>query len=77
MAEVLGAVMVDDLELQNGIMELLKERDEQSRVDRSSGQDGTVLRAVLWHCHQPDQQQVLLVKLRLPPTRSTARRENR
>ncbi|MGB6250775.1 MAG: hypothetical protein WBF54_16770 [Terriglobales bacterium] len=59
MAEVLGAVMVDDLELQNGIMELLKERDEQSRVDRSSGQDGTVLRAVLWHCHQPDQQQVL------------------
>jgi hypothetical protein len=53
-----GAVMVHDLELQSGIIELLKERDEQSRVDRASGQDGTVLKAVLWHCHQPDQQQV-------------------
>jgi hypothetical protein len=60
LAEVLGAVIVDDLELQNGIMELLQERDEQSRVDRASGQDGMVLKAVLWHCHQPDQQQVFV-----------------
>lgn len=60
LAEVLGAVIVDDLELQKGIMELLQERDEQSRVDRASGQDGMVLKAVLWHCHQPDQQQVFV-----------------
>ena len=58
MAEVLGAVIVDDLELRKGIMELLQERDEQSRVDRASGQSGMVLRAVLWHCHKHDQQQV-------------------
>jgi len=62
MAEVLGAVMVHDPELQSGIMELLQERDEQSRVDRASGQDGMVLKAVLWHCHQPDQQQQLFVR---------------
>ena len=42
------------------IVELLQERDEQSRVDRASGQDGMVLRAVLWHCHQPDQQQMFV-----------------
>jgi len=60
MAQVLGASIVNDLELQHGIIELLKERDEQSRVDRASGQDGVVLKAVLWHCHQPDQQQVFV-----------------
>jgi hypothetical protein len=60
MAQVLGASIVDDPELQSGIIELLKERDEQSRVDRSSGQNGIVLRSVLWHCHQPDQQQLFV-----------------
>jgi hypothetical protein len=60
MAEVLGAVIVDDPELQKDIIELLQERDEQSRVDRASGQDGMVLKAVLWHCHQPDEQQVFV-----------------
>lgn len=59
MAHVLVA-SIDDLELRNGIIELLKERDEQSRVDRASGQDGIVLKAVLWHCHQSDQQQVFV-----------------
>ncbi|MGA8212323.1 MAG: hypothetical protein WB799_01935, partial [Candidatus Sulfotelmatobacter sp.] len=57
-AQVLGAAMVCDPELQRGIIELLKERDEQSRVDHASGQNGMVLRAVLWHCHQHNQQQV-------------------
>jgi len=60
MAQVLGASIVDDPELQSGIIELLRERDEQSRVDRSSGQNGVVLRSVLWHCHQPDQQQLFV-----------------
>ena len=59
-AHVLGAAIVRDSELQQGIIELLQERDEQSRVDRASGQDGMVLKAVLGHCHQSDQQQVFV-----------------
>jgi hypothetical protein len=57
-AEVLGAAIVDDPELQGGIIDVLKERDEQSRVDRASGLNGVVLRAVLSYCHQKDQQKV-------------------
>jgi hypothetical protein len=60
MAEVLGAAIVDDPELQRGIIDLLQERDEQSRVDRASGLDGMVLRAVLFHCHHKDQQKVFV-----------------
>jgi hypothetical protein len=63
MAQVLGASIIDDSELQRGIIELLKELDEQSRVDRASGQNGIVLKAVLWHCHQPDPQQVFVRKI--------------
>jgi hypothetical protein len=59
-AEVLGAAIVDDPELQRGIIEFLKERDEQSRVDQAGGQNGVVLRAVLFHCHQNDQQKVFV-----------------
>jgi len=54
-ADVLAAAIVDDVELQRGIMEVLKDRDEQSRVDRATGVNGLVLRAVLFHCHQKDQ----------------------
>jgi hypothetical protein len=60
MAQVLGASIGNDPELQRGIIELLRERDEQSRVDRASGQNGIVLKAVLWHCHQLDQQQAFV-----------------
>ena len=60
MAQVLGASIINDPELQHGIIDLLQEHDQQSRVDRACGQDGVVLRAVLWHCHQPDQQQVFV-----------------
>lgn len=60
MAQVLGASIVNDPELQRGIIALLKGRDEQSRVDRATGQNGIVLKAVLWHCHQSDQQQVFV-----------------
>jgi len=60
MAEVLGAAIVDDPALQRGIIDVLKDRDEQSRVDRASGLDGVVLRAVLSHCHQKDQQKLLV-----------------
>jgi hypothetical protein len=59
-AQVLGAPIVGNPELQRDIIELLKERDEQARVDRASGQNAVVLRAVLRHCHQPDRQQVLV-----------------
>lgn len=59
-AGVLGAAIVDDPELQQGILEVLKGYDEQTRTDRASGLEGTVLRAVLSHCHQKDQQQVFV-----------------
>lgn len=55
-AEMLGAAIVDDVELQRGIIEVLKDRDEQSRVDRASGVNGVVLRAILFHCHQKEPQ---------------------
>ena len=54
-ADVLAAAIVDDVELQRGIIEVLKDRDEQSRVDRATGVNGLVLRAVLFHCHQKDE----------------------
>jgi hypothetical protein len=58
-AEVLAAAIVDDVELQRGIIEVLKDRDEQSRVDRATGVNGLVLRAVLFHCHQQDQRKLV------------------
>jgi len=54
-ADALAAAVVDDVELQRGIIEVLKDRDEQSRVDRATGVNGLVLRAVLFHCHQKHQ----------------------
>ncbi len=54
-ADVLAAAMVDDVELQRGVIEVLKDRDEQSRVDHATGVNALVLRAVLFHCHQKDQ----------------------
>lgn len=60
MAQTLSMPVEHDPELQRGVIELLQERDQQSRVDRASGQDGMVLRAVLWHCHQPDGRQVFV-----------------
>jgi hypothetical protein len=57
-AEVLGATVVDDEKLQNKLIDLLKERDEQSRVDHSVGLKGAVVRAVLSHCHQRDQEKI-------------------
>lgn len=53
-ARPLAAVMVDDFFLQGRVVELLKESNEQARVDRSSGLKGVVVRAVLSHCHQND-----------------------
>ena len=54
-AEVLGAAIVDNTELQARVIALMGERDKQSRVDRSSGIHGMVVRAVLLHCHESDQ----------------------
>ncbi|MGD1081648.1 MAG: hypothetical protein ABR881_25300 [Candidatus Sulfotelmatobacter sp.] len=58
MAQVLGAPLDGDPELQKGIIELLKDLNEQVRADRSCGLSAMVLRAVLWYCHQPERQQV-------------------
>ena len=55
-ADVLAAAIVNDLELQRGIIEALKVRDEESRVDRATGLNGLIVQAVLFHCHQKDQQ---------------------
>jgi hypothetical protein len=60
MAQVLGAPLEDETELQKGIIDLLKEFNEQVRVDRSCELNAMVLRAVLSHCHQADQQQVFV-----------------
>lgn len=54
-AAVLTAAVVD-ADLQREVIEVLKDRDEQGRVDRASGVNGVVLRAVLSHCHQGDSQ---------------------
>ncbi|HSY63387.1 MAG TPA: hypothetical protein VK829_02255 [Terriglobales bacterium] len=62
-AEMLGAAIVDDPELQRGIIDMLKDRDEQARVDRASALSAVVLRAVLFHCHQKDQQKVFARKI--------------
>jgi hypothetical protein len=59
-ADVFAAAIVDDVELQRGVIEVLKDRDEQSRVDRATGVDGLVLQAVLFHCHQKDQQKMFV-----------------
>jgi hypothetical protein len=60
LAQVLGAPLEGDPELQKGIMELLNEFNEQLRVDRSCELNAMVLKAVLSHCHQNDQQQVFV-----------------
>ena len=59
-AQALSAAFVDDPELQVGIIELLKDQDQQARVDRGSGLNAMVLKAVLFHCHQGEQQQLLV-----------------
>ncbi len=57
-AQQLGAAIVDDDDLQERVIDLLKEQSDQARVDRGSGLKAMVLTAVLFHCHQSDQQQV-------------------
>ena len=59
-AQALGAPFVHHPDLQVGIIELLKEQDQQARVDRGSGLNAMVLRALLFHCHQGEHQQLLV-----------------
>jgi hypothetical protein len=56
----LGAAIVDDTVLQHEVIDLLKEHDEQARVDRAITLNAVVLKAVLHHCHEGEQQQVLV-----------------
>jgi hypothetical protein len=60
LAQQLGAVVVDDNNLQNRVIDLFVSQNEQSFTDRAFALNGVVLRAVLHHCHQPDQQKVLV-----------------
>src|ERR1700688_5147518 len=46
--------------MQKGVIELLKEFDEQVRVDRSCELNAMVLKGVLSHCHQVDSQRVFV-----------------
>ncbi len=55
-AQQLGSAIVGDDDLPKRIVDLLKDQSEQVGVDRSSGRKAMVLRAVLFHCHQGDQQ---------------------
>ena len=55
-AQQLGSAIVGDDDLKKRIVDLLQDQSEQARVDRSSGRKAMVLRAVLFHCHQGDQQ---------------------
>jgi hypothetical protein len=57
--QAFGAV-VSEPDLKRGIIELLQQRDEQSRVDIASSLNGIVLRAVLFYCHQTDKQKVFV-----------------
>lgn len=59
-ARPLATAIVDDRFLQGRVVELLKELNEQARVDRSSGLQGVVVRAALFHCHESDPQQVFV-----------------
>jgi hypothetical protein len=59
-AEVLGSTIIEDPELQRGIIEVLKDRDEQSRADGATGLYGMVLKALLLHGHQNGAQQVFV-----------------
>ena len=62
-AQQLGSAIVGDDDLTKHIVDVLKERSDQAEVDRSSGRKAMVLRAVLLHCHQDDQQQVFARQL--------------
>jgi hypothetical protein len=62
-AQVLGSALVSELDLQRGVMELLQEREEQSRVDRASSTDGVILRVLLSCCHQTDPQKVFVKEI--------------
>lgn len=59
-AQVLGMALVSEPHLQRDIKELLQGRDQQSRVDSLISLDGVVLRGVLFHCHQTNQEKVFV-----------------
>jgi hypothetical protein len=59
-AEQLGAAIVEDEPLQDELIEFLTEQDEQARVDRSTAVNAMVLKAVLFHCHEGEQQKVFV-----------------
>jgi hypothetical protein len=59
-AQQLGAAVAEDEPLQDELIEVLTEQDEQARVDRSSTVTAMVLKAVLFHCHDGNQEKVFV-----------------
>jgi hypothetical protein len=59
-AQALAAPILDDAEVQTELIELLKEQDEQARVDGATGLNAIILSAVLFYCHQSEAGQVFV-----------------
>jgi hypothetical protein len=59
-AQVLGAALVSEPDLQRGVVGLLEDSDQQARVDSVSSLEGVVLRAVLAYCHQANHEKVFV-----------------
>jgi len=58
-ARALGACVIDDQELRLGVVQLLRERGEDSHFDSSSELGSTILEGLLFCCHSEGRSQVL------------------
>jgi hypothetical protein len=52
LARSLAACIVDDDQLQEGLLPLLRERDEESQIERRAGLESVILEALLCCCHE-------------------------
>lgn len=59
LARALGASIVEDDELQHGVIPLLRERDQDVQVERSTSVEGTILEAAVFHTHLDGRSYVL------------------
>jgi hypothetical protein len=58
-ARALGACVVDDEELQLGVVQLLRERGQDAHFDSSTELESTILEGLLFCCHNEGRSQVL------------------
>jgi hypothetical protein len=63
LARTLGACIIDDDELQAGIVPLLKGQDEQIRLERTVGLEYIVVEALLFCAHDGDRTEVRVAEL--------------